>query len=317
MASRRGEAERDPPAPTPSSRSALWRLPPNEWARLVVHVVRQSARDRITAVAAGLAFHGFLALLPILVAVVGLLSLIGLSPHTLHLLVHDTSVLLPSQMASLVNTQLSGRGHRAAGLVELFAGSAVALWSSIEAISALEIALDVAYELPTDRNFLTRRLRALPLLGITVVLGGSASGLVVLGTPIRHLLPASFGLLSPEYTVASGIVRYAGALLVLMVLLSAYYRFGTSGTGENRFEWLSPGAVLAALCWVGAAAAFALYLDRFGHEQASYGALAGAAVTLLWLYLTAIAVLLGAEFNRELERTEERRQATAALSAPS
>ncbi|MDA8297142.1 MAG: YihY/virulence factor BrkB family protein [Actinomycetota bacterium] len=307
MASRAGEADRDRSVLARGARSALWRLSPREWARLVSHVVLQSARDRITAVAAGLAFHGFLALLPILVAAVGLLSLIGLSPHALHRLVHDTSVLLPSQMANLVNAQLTRPGHRGAGLVELLAGSAVALWSSIEAISALEIALDVAYELPTDRNFLTRRLRALPLLGITVILGGSASILIVLGTPIRHLLPASFGLLAPEYEVVSGIVRYGGALLALMVLLSAYYRFGTSGTGENRYEWLSPGAVLAALCWVGAAAAFAFYLDRFGHEQASYGALAGAAVTLLWLYLTAIAVLLGAEFNRELERTEERR----------
>lgn len=308
MASRGSEEQRALAGWPRGSRPALWHLSPREWGRLLGHVLVQSARDRITAVAAGLAFHGFLALLPILVAAVGLLSLIGLSPHTLHHLVHDTSVLLPSQMASLVNAQLTRPGHRGAGLVELLAGTAVALWSSIEAISALEIALDVAYELPTDRNFLTRRLQAMPLIGITVLLGGSASILIVLGNPIRHLLPASFGLLAPEYEVVSGIVRYGGALLALMVLLSAYYRFGTSGTGENRYEWLSPGAVLAALCWIGTAAAFAFYLDHFGHEQASYGALAGAAATLLWLYLTAIAVLVGAEFNRELERTTEARR---------
>lgn len=245
-------------------------------------------------IAASLAFHAFLALLPVLVATVGLLDLVGLSSGELHTLVHDSSVLLPSQMAGILNHDLLQPPSRVTNLAEVVFGLAVALWSSVEAMAALQVALDVAYEVPRDRGLLGRRAMALPLLGITAVLGGVASALLVLGGPLAQLLPdAVHPLLS--------VLRYGGSLVLVTLLLSALYTFGPAHE-EAVWEWVSPGAVLAAAGWVVLALGFSFYLDHFGHESRTYGALAGVAVTLLWLFLTSVAVLFGAELNRELER---------------
>jgi membrane protein len=244
--------------------------------------------------AASLAFHGFLALLPVVVATVALLDLVGLSSAQLHHLVHAISVLLPEQMAKILNGELLKPPSRRVNVVEVVLGLVVALWSSVEAMAALQVALDAAYEAPGDRGLVGRRLMALPLIGVTVVLGAVASVLLVLGGPIGHLLPAgTHPLLS--------VLRYGGSLVLMTLLLSSYYSFGPT-MGASVWEWVSPGGVLAAVGWVLTSLGFSFYLDHFGHESRTYGALAGVAVTLLWFFLTAVVVLFGAELNRGLER---------------
>ncbi len=269
-----------------------------EWPALALRVTRESARDRVTLVAASLAFHGFLALLPVVIAVVGLLGLVGVGAGALRSLVHATSVLLPQQMSSILNAELRRPPSGGVSALEVALGFGVALWSSIEAMAALQLALDVAYETEGDRGFVGRRIAAFPLIGVTLLLGGAASVLLVLGGRLGHLLPNGFGGVLP-------LLRYAGSLVLVVLLLSGYYRLGPS-RARSRWEWISPGAVVAAVGWMLAALGFSFYLDHFGHESRSYGALAGAAVTLLWLFLTAVVVLLGAEINRELERMWER-----------
>jgi len=252
-------------------------------------------------IAASLAFHGFLALLPILIAAVGLLGLVGLSGNSLHHLLHATSVLLPAQMSQVLNQQLLKPPSRQVNVLEFVLGLVVALWSSVEAMSALQVALDVAYEVPRDRGFVGRRVVAFPLIGVTVLLGGVASVLLVFGDDLVKLLPSAFALVRPEFHALLLVVRYGGSLLLVMLLLSAYYSFGPARERPS-WEWVSPGSIVAAAGWVVAAAAFSFYLDHFGHESRDYGALAGVAVTLLWMFLTAVVVLFGAELNRELER---------------
>lgn len=290
-------------SPRQRVRERLWHLRPAQWPGVVSRVVRESARDRITTIAGSLAFHGFLALLPVVIATVGLLDIVGLSSGELRTLVHDTSVLLPSQMSSILNHALLKPPSRTINAYELALGLAVALWSSVEAMAALQVTLDVAYEVPRDRGLLGRRLMALPLLGITAGLGGVASVLLVLGGPLRQLLP---GALDPVLSL----VRYGGSFVLVILLLSALYTFGPA-RDEAVWEWASPGGVLAAAGWVLTSLGFSFYLDHFGHESRTYGALAGVAVTLLWLFLTSVAVLLGAEFNRELERMAAARVAAA------
>jgi membrane protein len=252
-------------------------------------------------IAASLAFHGFLALLPILIAAVGLLGLVGLSSGALHQLLHATDVLLPAQMSQVLNQQLLNPASKQENLVELVLGLAVAFWSSVEAMSALQVALDVAYEVPRDRGFVGRRVVALPLIGVTVLLGGVASVLLVLGDEVARLLPSGLALVKPEFHAVLLVIRYGGSLLLVMLLLSAYYSFGPA-QARPAWDWVSPGSIVAAIGWVVAAAGFSFYLDHFGHESRDYGALAGVAVTLLWMFLTGVVVLFGAELNRELER---------------
>jgi len=279
------------------------RLPgPRVWWRLGRDTVARATRDRITTNAASLAFHWVLAIFPVMVATLGVLGLVGLSAAQQSRLVHDVGVLLPVQASQTVDAALRNPLTGARGGVEVAIALLVALWSGIESMAALQVGLDVAYEITSDRGFVRRRLTALPLLALTALLGGAASGLLVLGDPIRSLLPSSVALARPTFDAAWTAVRWAGALALVMLLLSAYYAFGPNHH-RTRLRVASPGAVAAAVGWLAASAAFSFYLNHFGHEARSYGAFAGVAALLLWLFLTAVAVLLGAELDCGLERS--------------
>ena len=142
------------------------------------------------------------------------------------------------------------------------------------------------------------------MLAALVVFGVPASVLLVLGDPIRSLLPASVPLARHGSDLAWGLLHWAGALILVVLLVSTL--FVLSGTRkQRRWEWISPGSVVATAGWLVASAAFATYLDHFGRESVTFGAFAGVAVLLLWLFLTANALLFGAELNRQLEHEAE------------
>ncbi|MGH9101766.1 MAG: YihY/virulence factor BrkB family protein [Acidimicrobiales bacterium] len=287
-------------------RARLYELSPRALVRTVRSALVEAIADRITTSAASLAFHWFLAIFPTAIALLGLSQLAGLSPRQLRGLVHDIGVLLPAQVSQVLDQALQRPPGSQASAIEVAAGAAVALWSATEAMAALQVALDVAYEVERDRGFLRRRLMSLPLLGVSLLAGGSASVLLVLGDPVRSLLPSSVSLAKPAFDALWLALRWAVALLLVMLLLSAYYAIGPRRE-RIRWDWISPGSIVASLGWVGASAAFSYYLGTFGHESRTYGAFADVAVMLLWLFLTALAVLLGAELNRELERPAEPR----------
>lgn len=283
---------------------------------LLRRTVAEAAEDRITTNAASLAFHLTLALFPALLAAVGFVHLVGTSPAHLQSIVHAVRVLLPVQMAQIIDEALRTPSRTSSGVLELVVGLVVALWSSIEAMASLQIGLDVAYEVDEDRGFVGRRLMSLPMVGLTVLLGGAASALVVLGNPIRSLLPNSFVLARSTADAGWDLLRWAGACFLVILLLSAYYRLGTNAKGRRR-RWLNLGAICAAGAWLAASLGFSFYLDHFGHESRTYGTFAGVAVMLLWFYLTGAVVLLGAELNCELDRNRAHRAAAADRSKQS
>jgi len=262
----------------------------------------ETLEDRITTVAGSLAFHWFLAIFPAAVALVGLCGLIGLSASTLHSLVHGAGAIMPAQTSQILADALKQPPGKSTSRLELVVGTVVAVWSATEAMAALQIGLDVAYEVKKDRGYLGRRAMAVPLLAITLVLGVSASTLLVLGDPIRTLLPAHVPLVGPAAGAAWVAVRWAGAVVLITLLLSAYYAIGPR---RPRFtwRWITPGGIVATIGWLVASAGFSAYLQDFGHETRSYGAFADVAVLLLWLYITGLAVLLGAEINCEVDRS--------------
>jgi membrane protein len=260
----------------------------------------EALQDRVTTIAGSLAFHWFLAIFPAAVAIIGVCGLVGLSPGTLHSILHGVGAIMPQQTSQILTEALQ---HPAKGTstVEIVLGIIVAIWSATEAMAALQIGLDVAYEVKNDRGYLGRRAMAVPLLLLTLVLGASASTLLVLGDPIRSLLPSHFPLVKPAASFAWTTLRWVGALILIMLLLSAYYAIGPR---RERFvwRWITPGSVVATVGWLLASLGFSVYLNRFGHETRSYGTFADVAVLLLWLYLTGLAVLVGAEVNCEVER---------------
>ena len=269
--------------------------------RVLVAALRESVLDRITMSAGSLAFHWFLAVFPAAVAAIGLAGLLHLSSAELRHLVHGLGVLLPTQMSAVLTQALTGPSHASASQLELALGVAAALWSAIEATASLQVALDVACEVTSDRGFLGRRLMALPLVLATLVLGSSASVLMVLGNPLRRLLPRQLPLVQPAFGVAWDVVRYGGAAILVMILLSTYYSLGPNRS-HPRWRWISAGSVVAGGVWLVSSGVFAFYLDHFGHESRTYGTFAGVAILALWMYLSANAVLFGAELDTEIER---------------
>jgi membrane protein len=277
--------------------------------------VAEVLADRVTTIAGSLAFHWFLAIFPAAVALIGIAGLVGLSPGTLHSILHGVGTLMPSQTSQILSQALTHHSTRGTSRLEVVIGILVAVWSATEAMAALQIGLDVAYEVKKDRGYFGRRAMAVPLLVLTLVLGGGASTLLVLGDPIRSLLPAHFPLVAPAASAAWAAVRWGGALVLIMLLLSTYYAVGPRRT-HFRWQWITAGSVVATLGWLAASAAFSLYLNRFGDETRSYGAFADVAVLLLWLYLTGLAVLIGAEVNSEAEKTAALPQPADLPSAP-
>jgi len=262
-------------------------------------VLRSSSRDRITTGAGSLSFHWFLAIFPAAVALAGAAGLVGLSGHELRSVVHGIGVVLPSGVSQVLTEALRRPASARTSILEIVFGLAVAVWSGIESMAALQVGLDLAYEVDADRGFVRRRLMALPLLGATVVLGATAFALVVLGPPIATLVHRDVPL-AGVVSVVFDLARVAGALVAVMLLMSVFYALGPNRP-RFRFRWVTSGSLLATVGWLLASVLFSYYLNRFGHEATSYGAFADIAILLLWLFLAATAVLLGAELDHVLE----------------
>jgi membrane protein len=264
-------------------------------------VLRSSSRDRITTSAGSLSFHWFLAIFPAIIALTGVAGLAGLSGRDLRSLVHGIGVVLPEGVSQVLVEALRHAGNARTSFLEVLIGAGVAIWSGIESMASLQVGMDQAFEVRTDRGFVGRRLMALPLLGATVALGALAFALVVLGAPIGTLLGRDVPIAGGAFDVLFNLVRVAGALGAIMLLISILYWLGPNRPEARRFQWVTPGSLVATMGWLAASILFSVYLNDFGHETTSYGTFADIAILLLWLFIAATAVLLGGELDHELE----------------
>lgn len=180
-------------------------------------------------------------------------------------------------------------------------GVSVAIWSASAGMSALQQALDVAYEVPVDRKFLARRINAIPLMAATLILGGIGAGLGILGAPIGAGIEGHVPLHGIAFSVIWVIVRWSVTLIAITVLFSIFY-FAGPNLQSPRWHWVSVGGVFATVVFLAATLGFSFYVTRFGSYSKTYGTFAGVAILIFWLYLTGLAVLVGGELNAEIER---------------
>jgi membrane protein len=167
-------------------------------------------------------------------------------------------------------------------------------------MASLETGLDMAYDVP-DRKFVGKRVVALVLMLATVVLGGIASALLVFGQSIGSGIEGHVGLTGTGFAVVWTVVRWLLTILVLTLLFSVYYRVGPNRRVRG-WQWISPGGLVGTAIFLAASVGFSFYVAKFGDYGKTYGAFAGVAILIFWLFLTGIAVLLGAEVNAEAER---------------
>jgi membrane protein len=271
-------------------------IPARGWKDVVVRLKVQLKEDDVPLLAAGVAFFALLALVPTLVAVVSLYGLVA-DPSDVQRTVDDTLQAAPAEVRNLVSSQLeSVIDSSPSGLrIGVFVGLALALWSASSGMKHLMGALTLAYDEVDDRKFL--RLRGLALLltvGAIVVALLALAGMVV---PDGLDDSGSTGTLRTVLQFA----RWPVLAVVVVLALSVLYRWAPDRDAA-RWRWVSPGALLATAVWLVASIGFSIYTANFGSYNETYGALGAIVVLMLWLYITAYAVILGAELNCELER---------------
>lgn len=268
------------------------------WRAILRRTWQEASKDNISLVAAGVAFYAFLALVPLLAALVLSYGLIA-TPQTVIDNLHGMTRLMPAAAAKVIGTELLHVVHTSGtkkGL-GLLLSLAIALYGAMQAASSTMMALNIAYEEEERRSFFRRTLTALAVTLGALLLGLLSILAIAAFAKIEGLFPSAPAGLVMLFRV----VLYLLLAAVGAAAAATLYRYAPS-QAKAGWRWLSPGSAGATLLWLAATAAFGLYASNFGHYDATYGSLGGVIALLTWLYLSAYVLLLGAELNSELER---------------
>ena len=282
-------------------------LPAPDWKASVKRAVKEFKEDRGTLTAAGMAFYWFLSVFPMLAAGAGMLGLFNVTQNTITNITESITSALPGRAGDLlVEAVTNAAGNSDGAILAVLFGLALALWSASSGCVGIQLGLDVAYDVHDDRTFVKKRLVAFEIMLAMLVLGGAATALIVFGAPLGDALRDNLPFGS-AFVALWTVLRWVGGLVALTGLFATIYYLAPN-RDTPRWVWVSPGGILAAVIWLAASLGFSFYVSQFGTYDETYGPLAGVVVLLLWLYLTALAVVLGGELNAELERQSAARK---------
>ena len=279
-------------------------LPKRSWMDTLKRTFREFKEDGLTDWAAALTYYSVLSIFPALIALISIVGLL-VDPATITRVLTDTiSQLGPSSAVKTLQqpiqdiTASSGK----AGLA-LIIGLAGALWTASGYVGAFMRASNAIYEIEEGRPFYKLRpLQILVTLILELMLAIVVLGLIVSG-PLATAIGNAVGIGDTALTVFN-IVKWPVLLVIVSLMLAVLY-YSAPNAKLPGFKWISPGSVLAVVVWILASAAFAFYVANFGSYGKTYGTLGGAVTFLVWMWITNLAVLFGAELNAELERSRE------------
>jgi membrane protein len=272
------------------------RIPWAGWKDILWRTYARASEDRLLATAAGVVFFGLLAVFPAITALVSCYGLFA-NPSTIGANLQTLSLMLPEGSFQVVQDQIArvlAKGNTSLGLTFLF-GLGFAIWSANAGVKAVIDALNVVYEEREKRSFVK-----LNLLSLAFTVSGIAALLLMAGAVVAFPLALNHLGLGPESQMIVSLARWPLLFIILLIALGVLYRFGPSRRAA-RWEWLSVGTLTAALLWIIGSALLSWYLSNFGNYNATYGSLGAAIGLMMWMWMSAIIVLFGAELNSEIE----------------
>jgi membrane protein len=279
-------------------------LSKRSWFGTGKRVVSEFRNDNLTDWAAALTYYAVLSIFPAFIAMISILGLV-VDPATITRVVTDTvSQLGPESAVNTVKRPIEEiSANRSTAFLGLIVGLALALWTASNYVGAFMRASNSIYEREEGRPFW--KLRPLQLL-VTLVLVLMAALVVlalIVSGPVAEAIGSAVGL-GDTAVMVWDIAKWPVLLVVVMLMLAILY-WSAPNAKPAGFRWISPGSIVAVILWVLASAGFALYVANFSSYDKTYGTLGGVIVFLVWMWITNIAVLIGAELNAETERARE------------
>jgi membrane protein len=288
----RGPEARPAPAKGPTD------LPGRSWWGVLKRTAKEYKDDGLPDRAAALTYYAMLAIFP---AMLALASVVGLlSSSAVNTLIDNVATLAPGAARDVLTTMLEQlQGGRGAASIALIIGVVVALWSASGYVAAFMRAGNAVYDIGEGRPAWKTMPVRLAITAVVVILTAAiAIGVVFTGSLARRAGDV-LGLGDTAITVWN-IAKWP--VLVILVSLVIALLYWAAPNVRRPFRWVTPGSLLAVLIWLLASAAFGLYVANFASYNKTYGSFAGVIIFLIWLWISNIAVLLGLEFDAELER---------------
>jgi len=262
------------------------------------------SEDNLSDWAAALTYYGVLALFPALIALVSIVGLFGDPATVTKALTDMVTAIGPASAAEALQGPIQSitSNQSGAGLA-LILGLAGALWSASGYVGGFMRACAIIYETPEGRPIWKLRPLQLLVTLITVLLVALVALSLVLSGPIVSAVAGPLGLSGTAVTVWN-FAKWPVMVLIVLVIITLLY-YASPNVKVRGFKWVAPGAAFALVVWLLASLAFAFYVANFGSYNKTYGTLAGVIAFLVWLWITNVALLLGAELNAERERSLE------------
>ena len=284
---------------------------------ILKRAVKGAREDHITSLAAALAYYAFLAIPATLLIAAGVFGLLA-GPDAVNTLIGKLQGIVPAQATDLIRGSLNRLTEKQGTSITLIAvGGVLALWTLSGAMQNVMWALNLAYDREESRGFVRQRLVAAGMAVFVLMASALALGLLVLGPHLSHWIGDAVGqktLVEFVWWIAQWPILIAGLMLAFGVI----YYLGPN-VKHPKWHFVTFGAVFAVVVWLLASGAFAFYASRFGSYNKAWGSLSAVVVMLTWLWISSVALLLGAEINAEAERSRELRRGEPAeveLQAP-
>jgi membrane protein len=285
-------------------------LTPRDWVAVFKRAGKETIEDNMPLVASAVAYSSFFAIPSILLLAVGLFSLVA-SQQTIEDLMDRFSTFMPSEATELLGGSLERLQQQpSAGILMTVVGFVLAVWASTSAMTTYMTALNMAYDREDGRSFFRKRLVAVLMVA---AIGGAVllvALFLIFGPYVQRYVGDLLGI-GGAVSWAWWTVQWPILLAGLLVAFAVLHYYGPD-VEHPRWQVITPGSLLAVFVWLITSAGLSVYTASFGNYNKAWGSFSAVIVTLVWLWLTAIALLFGGEVNAEVERSRELRQARPA-----